>query len=33
VIPALKKAGVTEDHLQTMLVVNPRKFFEQKGAY
>jgi phosphotriesterase-related protein len=33
VIPALKKAGVTEDHLHTMLVENPRKFFEKRGAY
>jgi phosphotriesterase-related protein len=33
VIPALKKAGVTEEHLHTMLVENPRKFFEKKGAY
>jgi len=28
VIPALKKAGVTDDQIQTMLVDNPRKIFE-----
>jgi phosphotriesterase-related protein len=33
VIPALKEAGVTEEHLHTMLVENPRRFFEKKGAY
>jgi phosphotriesterase-related protein len=29
VIPMLKKAGVTDEHLHTMLVENPRKFFER----
>lgn len=33
VIPALKKQGVTDEELRTMLVVNPRKIFEQQGAY
>jgi phosphotriesterase-related protein len=33
VIPALKKAGVMDEHLHTMLVENPRKFFEKRGAY
>ena len=33
VIPALRKAGVTEDQLHTMLVRNPRKIFEAQGAY
>jgi len=33
VIPALKQKGVTEEHLHTMLVENPRKIFEQQGAY
>ena len=33
VIPALKKNGVTEEQLHTMLVANPRKIFERQGAY
>jgi phosphotriesterase-related protein len=33
VIPALRKAGVTEEQLNTMLVENPRKIFEVQGAY
>lgn len=33
VIPALKQQGVTDEQLQTMLVVNPRKIFERQGAY
>ncbi len=33
VIPALKQKGVTGEQLQTMLVANPRKIFEQQGAY
>jgi phosphotriesterase-related protein len=33
VIPALRKAGVTEEQLNTMLVENPRKIFERQGAY
>jgi phosphotriesterase-related protein len=33
VVPALKKAGVTDDQITTMLVDNPRKIFERQGAY
>lgn len=33
VIPALKKRGVTDEQLTTMLVENPRKIFENQGAY
>jgi phosphotriesterase-related protein len=33
VIPALKKSGVTDQQLHTMLVDNPRKIFEHQGAY
>lgn len=33
VIPALKQKGVTDEHLQTMLVENPRKIFETQGTY
>jgi phosphotriesterase-related protein len=33
VIPALKERGVTEEQLSTMLVGNPRKIFENQGAY
>lgn len=33
VIPALKRKGVTEEHLRKMLVENPRKIFERQGAY
>jgi len=33
VLPALKKAGVTDDQIQTMMVDNPRKIFEQQGGY
>ena len=33
VIPALKRKGVTEEHLHKMLVENPRKIFERQGAY
>ncbi len=33
VIPALRKAGVTDAQLHTMLVENPRKIFEVQGAY
>jgi phosphotriesterase-related protein len=33
VIPALKQKGVTEEQLHTMLVKNPRRIFEQQGAY
>ncbi len=33
VIPALKKQGVTDAQIETMLVHNPRKIFENQGAY
>ena len=33
VIPALKERGVTDEQLTTMLVDNPRKIFENQGAY
>jgi phosphotriesterase-related protein len=33
VIPALKDRGVTNEQLTTMLVDNPRKIFENQGAY
>jgi phosphotriesterase-related protein len=33
VIPALKKAGVTDEQIKTMMVDNPRKIFEQQSAY
>jgi phosphotriesterase-related protein len=33
VIPALKQKDVTEAHLHTMLVENPRKIFEKQGSY
>jgi phosphotriesterase-related protein len=33
VIPALKQKGVTDGHLHTMLVENPRKIFEKQGSY
>ncbi len=33
VIPALKQKGVTDQHLHTMLVENPRAIFERQGAY
>src|SRR5215471_13181509 len=33
VIPALKQKGVTEEHLHTMLVENPRKIFDRQGGY
>jgi phosphotriesterase-related protein len=33
VIPALKKRGVTDAQLTTMLIDNPRKIFEYQGAY
>ena len=33
VIPALKARGVTDEQLTTMLVDNPRKIFETRGAY
>jgi phosphotriesterase-related protein len=33
VIPALKHRGVTDEQLTTMLVDNPRRIFENQGAY
>jgi phosphotriesterase-related protein len=33
VIPDLKKAGVTDDQIQTMTVDNPRRIFERQGSY
>ena len=33
VIPALKQRGVTQDQLDTMLITNPRKIFQQQGGY
>jgi len=33
VLPALRESGVTEDQIRTMLVDNPRKFFEVQGGY
>jgi phosphotriesterase-related protein len=33
VIPALKRRGVTDEQLETMLVGNPRKIFETRGGY
>jgi phosphotriesterase-related protein len=33
VIPALKKARVTDEQIATMMVDNPRRIFERQGAY
>jgi phosphotriesterase-related protein len=33
VVPALKQRGVTDEQINTMLVDNPRKFFERQGSY
>jgi phosphotriesterase-related protein len=33
VLPALRERGVTDEQLDTMLVGNPRRFFEQQDAY
>jgi phosphotriesterase-related protein len=33
VIPALKKRGVTDEQIHTMMVENPRAIFEKQGAY
>jgi phosphotriesterase-related protein len=33
VIPALKQRGVTDEQLHVMLVENPRRIFEVRGAY
>ena len=32
-IPALRQRGVTDEQIHTMLVENPRKYFEKQGAY
>ena len=33
VIPALKKRGVTEEQIRTMMVDNPRAIFDKQGGY
>ena len=33
VIPALRQAGVSEEHIRTMTIDNPRRIFERQGAY
>ena len=33
VLPALRKGGVTDEQIETMLVANPRRYFENVGAY
>jgi phosphotriesterase-related protein len=33
VIPALRAAGVAPDQIETMMVANPRRYFERQGAY
>jgi len=33
VIPALKKRGVTDEHVRIMMVDNPRAIFERQGPY
>ena len=33
VIPALKERGGIDEQIDTMLVENPRKYFENQGAY
>ncbi len=33
VLPALRARGVTEQQIHTMLVENPRRIFENQGAY
>ncbi len=33
VIPALREAGVSDEQIRTMTVDNPRRIFEQQGAY
>ena len=33
VLPALRKRGVTDEQINTMLVQNPRKIFENQGGY
>lgn len=33
VLPALQAKGVSDEHIQQMLVDNPRRYFERQGAY
>ncbi|MES1943983.1 phosphotriesterase [Salinisphaera sp. PC39] len=33
VLPALRERGVTEDQIDQMMVINPRRIFENVGAY
>ena len=33
VLPALKHRGVSDEQINTMLVDNPRKIFENQGGY
>ena len=33
VLPYLREHGVTDEQIDTMLVANPRRFFEKVGAY
>ena len=33
VLPALRERGVTDDQIEEMLVANPRRYFENVGAY
>jgi phosphotriesterase-related protein len=33
VLPALRERGVTDEQIETMLVDNPRRIFENRGAY
>jgi len=33
VLPALRARGVTDAQIHTMLVENPRRIFETRGAY
>ena len=33
VLPALRERGVTEEQIRQMVVGNPRRIFEQQGAY
>jgi phosphotriesterase-related protein len=33
VLPALLQRGVDAAHIEQMLVANPRRLFEQQGAY
>ena len=32
VLPALRAAGVSDDDIETMLVTNPRRYFEGSGG-